>query len=78
VRRWRRNPLAAGILAFMFVQVALPACRIRVTAPVPGQHRWGYYWIQLVLVGLVGYRFSRGAAHLPSRARSTWPSSCTW
>lgn len=62
---------AAGILAFMFVQVALPACRIRVTAPLcPANIAQGYYWIQLVLVPvLVGYYgFSQGVLpHLPSK-----------
>ena len=65
-------PLAAvGILAFMFVQAALPACRIRVTAPVcPANIAQGYYWVQLVLVPvLVGYfGFSQGVLpHLPSK-----------
>jgi hypothetical protein len=66
-------PLAAGgILAFMFVQVAFPACRIRTTAPVcPANIAQGYYWIQLVLVTvLVGYfGFSQGVLpHLPSKS----------
>jgi hypothetical protein len=65
-------PLAAvGILAFMFVQAALPACRIRVTAPLcPANIAQGYYWIQLVFVPvLVGYfGFSQGVLpHLPSK-----------
>ena len=65
-------PLAvAGILAFLFVQAFLPACRIRVTAPVcPANIAQGYYWIQLVLVTvLVGYfGFSQGALpYLPSK-----------
>lgn len=64
-------PLAAsGILAFMFVQAALPACRIRLDAPVcPANIVQGYYGIQLVLVTvLVGYfGFSQGVLpHLPS------------
>ena len=65
-------PLAVvGILAFMFVQAALPACRIRVTTPVcPANIAQGYYWIQLVLVTvLVGhFGFSQGVLpHLPSK-----------
>jgi hypothetical protein len=65
-------PLAVvGIVAFLFVQAFLPACRIRVTAPVcPANIAQGYYWIQLVLVTvLVGYfGFSLGALpYLPSR-----------
>ena len=65
-------PLAVvGILAFLFVQAFLPACRIRVTAPVcPANIAQGYYWIQLVLVTvLVGYfGFSQGALpYLPSK-----------
>ena len=68
-------PLAAGgILAFMFVQVAFPACRIRTTAPVcPANIAQGYYWIQLVLVTvLVGYfGFSQGVLpHLPPKELS--------
>ena len=66
-------PLAgAGILAFLFVQAFLPACRIRVTVPVcPANIAQGYYWIQLVLVTvLVGYYgFSQGLLpHLPSKS----------
>ena len=65
-------PLAVvGILAFLFVQAFLPACRIRVTAPVcPANIAQGYYWIQLVLVTvLVGYfGFSQGPLpYLPSK-----------
>ena len=65
-------PLAAvGILAFLLVQAVLPACRIRVTAPVcPANIAQGYYWIQLVLITvLVGYfGFSQGVLpHLPSK-----------
>ena len=65
-------PLAGvGILAFLFVQVFLPACRIRVTAPVcPANIAQGYYWIQLVLLTvLIGYfGFSQGALpYLPSK-----------
>jgi hypothetical protein len=65
-------PLAGvGILAFLFVQVFLPACRIRVTAPVcPANIAQAYYWIQLVLVTvLVGHSgFSQGVLpHLPSK-----------
>jgi hypothetical protein len=60
-----------GIVAFLFVQVFLPACRIRVTAPLcPANIAQGYYWIQLVLVTLlVGYfGFSQGALpYLPSK-----------
>jgi len=67
------HPLAVGgILAFMFVQAALPACRIRTTTPVcPANIAQGYYWIQLVLVTvLVGYfGFSQGVLpHLPSKS----------
>ena len=62
---------AAGILAFMLVQAALPACRIRVTAPVcPANIAQGYYWVQLVLVPVVvGYfGLSQGVLpHLPSK-----------
>ena len=66
-------PLAAvGIVAFLLVQAFLPACRIRVTAPVsPANIAQGYYWIQLVLVSvLVGYfGFSQGALpYLPSKS----------
>jgi hypothetical protein len=69
----REYPLAVvGILAFLFVQAFLPACRIRVTAPVcPANIAQGYYWIQLVLVTvLVGhFGFSLGALpYLPSRS----------
>ena len=65
-------PLAViGILAFLFVQAFLPACRIRVTAPLcPANIAQGYYWIQLVLVTvLVGYfDFSHGTLpYLPSK-----------
>ena len=65
-------PLAAvGILAVLLVQAVLPACRIRVTAPVcPANIAQGYYWIQLVLITvLVGYfGFSQGVLpHLPSK-----------
>ena len=60
-----------GIVAFLFVQAFLPACRIRVTAPLcPANIAQGYYWIQLVLVTLlVGYfGFSQGALpYLPSK-----------
>ena len=66
-------PLAGvGILAFLFVQAFLPACRIRVTVPVcPANIAQAYYWIQLVLVTvLVGYYgFSLGMLpHLPSKS----------
>jgi len=68
-----KYPLAVGgILAFMFVQAALPACRIRTTTPVcPANIAQSYYWIQLVLVTvLVGYYgFSQGSLpHLPSKS----------
>jgi hypothetical protein len=60
-------PLAAvGILAFLFVQTFLPACRVRVTTPVcPANFVQGFYWIRLVLVTvLVGY-FGFSEATLP-------------
>ena len=65
-------PLAVvGILAFLFVQAFLPACRIHVAAPLcPANIAQGYYWIQLVLVTvLVGYfGFSHGTLpYLPSK-----------
>jgi hypothetical protein len=65
-------PLAVvGILAFLFVQAFLPACRISVTAPLcPANIAQGFYWIQLVLVTvLVGYfGFSQGTLpYLPSK-----------
>lgn len=65
-------PLAAlGILAFLFVQACLPACRICVSAPVcPANIAQGYYWVQLVLVTvLIGYfGVSQGALpYLPSK-----------
>jgi hypothetical protein len=65
-------PLAvAGILAVLFAQACLPACRIQVAAPLcPANIAQGYYWIQLVLVTvLVGYfGFSQGALpYLPSK-----------
>lgn len=65
-------PLAAvGIVAFLLVQAFLPACRIRVAAPVcPANIAQGYYWIQLVLLAvLVGYfGFSQGVLpYLPSK-----------
>jgi hypothetical protein len=65
-------PLAVvGILAFLFVQAFLPACRIHVAAPLcPANIAQGYYWIQLVLVTvLVGYfGFSNGTLpYLPSK-----------
>ena len=68
----REYPLAVGgILAFMLVQLSLPACRIRIATPVcPANIAQGYYWIQLVLVTvLVGhFGFSQGVLpHLPSR-----------
>jgi len=68
-----KYPLAVGgILAFMFVQAALPACRIRTTTPVClANIAQSYYWIQLVLVTvLVGYYgFSQGSLpHLPSKS----------
>ncbi len=60
-----------GIFAFMFVQAALPACRIRVIDPVcPANIVQGLYWIQLVLITvLVGYfGFSQGVLpYLPSK-----------
>jgi hypothetical protein len=66
-------PLAvAGILAFLFAQAFLPACRIHVAAPVcPANIAQGYYWIQLVFVTvLVGYfGFSHGTLpYLPSKS----------
>jgi hypothetical protein len=66
-------PLAVvGILAFMLVQACLPACRIRITAPLcPANIAQGYYWIQLVLVTiLVGYfGLSQGVLpHLPGKS----------
>lgn len=65
-------PLAVvGILAFLFVQAFLPACRICVTAPLcPANIAQGFYWIQLVLVTvLVGhFGFSQGTLpNLPSK-----------
>ena len=68
-----KYPLAAlGILAFMFVQAFLPACRIRmVTAVCPINIAQGYYWMQLVLVTvLVGYfGFLQGTLpYLPSKS----------
>lgn len=65
-------PLAVvGILAFLFVQAFLPACRIRASAPIcPANIAQGYYWIQLVLITvLVGYfGFSQGTLpYLPSK-----------
>ena len=65
-------PLAvAGILAVLFAQACLPACRIQVAAPLcPANIAQGYYWIQLVLVTvLVGYfGFSQGVLpYLPSK-----------
>ncbi|HEX6078948.1 MAG TPA: hypothetical protein VF197_04905 [Methylomirabilota bacterium] len=65
-------PLAAvGILAISFVQIALPACRIRASAPLcPANIAHGYFWLQLVLVtvlaGYFGYSQSQ-LPHLPSR-----------
>src|SRR5262249_3060881 len=62
--------LAVGILAFLFVQAFLPACRISVSAPLcPGNIAQGFYWVQLVLVTvLIGYfGFSQGTLpHMPS------------
>ena len=65
-------PLAVtGILAVLFAQACLPACRIQVAAPLcPANIAQGYYWIQLVLVTvLVGYfGFSQGVLpYLPSK-----------
>src|SRR6185503_7737837 len=54
---------AAGILAVLFAQLGLPACRIQTAAPLcPANIAQGYYWIQLVLVTvLVGhFGFSQG------------------
>jgi hypothetical protein len=66
-------PLAVlAILAFLFVQSFLPACRIRMTAPLcPANIAQGYYWIRLVLVTvLVGYfGVSQGTLpYLPSKS----------
>ena len=65
-------PLAVfGILAFLFVQALLPACRIHMSIPVcPANIAQGYYWVQLVLVTvLMGYfGFSEGTLpYLPSK-----------
>jgi hypothetical protein len=65
-------PLAVlGILAFLFVQTFLPACRIRMSIPLcPANIAQGYYWIQLVLATvLVGYfGFTQGTLpYLPSK-----------
>src|SRR6266853_754192 len=65
-------PLAVvSILAFLFAQAFLPACRISVTAPVcPANIAQGYHWVQLVLVTvLIGYfGFSQGTLpYLPSK-----------
>src|SRR5438094_9090855 len=65
-------PLAVlGILAFLFVQAFLPACRIRMSIPLsPANIAHGYYWIQLVLATvLVGYfGFTQGMLpYLPSK-----------
>lgn len=67
-----KYPLVAlGILAFMFVQAALPACRILMSTPVcPANVVQGYYGIQLVLVPvLIGYfGFTEGTLpYLPSK-----------
>jgi len=62
---------AAGILAVLFAQLGLPACRIQTAAPLcPANIAQGYYWIQLVLVTvLVGhFGFSQGVLpYLPSK-----------
>ncbi|HKC09837.1 MAG TPA: hypothetical protein VKJ67_23380 [Methylomirabilota bacterium] len=62
---------AAGILAVLFAQLCLPACRIQMAAPLcPANIAQGYYWIQLVLVTvLVGhFGFSQGVLpYLPSK-----------
>jgi hypothetical protein len=60
-------PLAAvSILAFLFVQAFLPACRIQMAVPVcPANIAQGFYWIRLVIVTvLVGY-FGFSPATLP-------------
>lgn len=67
-----RYPLAVvGIVAFLFVQACLPACRISMSAPLcPANIAQGYYWVRLVLVTvLIGYfGFSQGSLpYLPSK-----------
>ena len=69
----REYPLAVGsILAFLFVQAWLPACRISVSAPVcPTNIAQGYHWVQLVVVTvLIGYfGFSQGTLpYVPARS----------
>src|SRR5439155_22521522 len=66
------HPVAGvGIMAFLFVQACLPACRINTCIPLcPANIAQGLYWVQLVLVSLlIGYfGFSQGTLpYLPSR-----------
>ncbi|HZP35433.1 MAG TPA: hypothetical protein VFE48_02960 [Methylomirabilota bacterium] len=69
--RAEEHPMAAlGILAFSFVHLACPACRIRVSNPLcPANIVQGYFWIQLVLVAVLAayFGYSQGILpHLPS------------
>ncbi len=61
-------PLAVlGIVAFLFVQVVMPACRPNLETPLcPGNLAQGFFWIQLVLVPiLIGY-FGVSLGQLPN------------
>jgi hypothetical protein len=71
------HPIAAvGILAFSFVHMAFPACRIRVSSPLcPANIVQGYFWIQLVLVTVLAayFGYSQGILpHLPSKEALDW------
>lgn len=71
------HPIAAlGILAFSFVHIAFPACRIRVSNPLcPANIVQGYFWIQLVLVTVLAayFGYSQGILpHLPSNQALDW------
>ena len=72
-----RYPLAAvGILAFSLVHMALPACRIRSSAPLcPANVAQGFFWLQLVLIPLLAgyFGFSQSLLpHLPSEESIQW------
>ncbi len=75
--RAEEHPIAAvGILAFSFVHMVCPACRIRVSNPLcPANIVQGYFWIQLVLVTVLAayFGYSQGILpHLPSSRALDW------
>jgi hypothetical protein len=62
-----KYPLAVlGILAFSFVQIAFPACRIRASTPLcPANIVQGYFWLQMVLVTVLAAYFGYSQSLLP-------------